>query len=166
MQGKLGDATAHFQRAVGLKPNYTEAQIGLGNVLKEQGKLSEAMASYERVLALRPDYAEAHHNLGTAHLAQDNLTAAISCFERALALRPDNPEAWLGRARRCNANRPESRSWRTGTPLPKRRRSSHRLPPRLGAEEAPLAARRSGWWASIVCDRYDQHVLGALKYRT
>jgi predicted TPR repeat methyltransferase len=171
MQGRPSDAVAHFQRAVSLKPNYTDAQIGLGNVLKEQGKLSEAVASYERVLALRPDHAEAHHNLGAVHFAQGNLTAAMNCFERALALRPDNPEAWLGRAQALQRlNRPDEAIVAYRNALAKGGDPevvAYHLAS-LGAEEAPVAAPKQVVAKGFdqYADRYDQHVLGALKYQT
>jgi predicted TPR repeat methyltransferase len=171
MQRRPSDAMIHFQRAVALKPNYTEAQIGLGNLLKEQGKFSEAAASYERVLALRPDYAEAHHNLGTVHSAQGNLTAAMSCFERALVLRPDNPEAWLGRAQTLQRlSRPEEAIVAYRNALAKGGDPEviiYHLAS-LGAEAAPPAAPKQVVAEGFDqhADRYDQHVLGALKYQT
>jgi predicted TPR repeat methyltransferase len=171
MQGKLGEAVAHYERAATLKPNYTEAHIGLGNILREQGRLSEAMVRYERVLALRPDFAEAHYNLGAAQLGLGNLTAAMNCFERALALKPDDAEAWLARGQALQRlSRPEEAIVAYRHALAKGGDPEvivYHLAS-LGAEQAPGAAPKQVLTKGYdqYADRYDQHVIGMLKYQT
>jgi predicted TPR repeat methyltransferase len=171
MQGNLSEAMTHYDQAATLKPNYTDAHVGLGNVLREQGRLGEAMVRYERALALRPDYAEAHHNLGAVHLDQDRLTEAMSCFERVLALRPDDADAWLGRGRVLQRlNRLEEAVVAYRHALAKGGDAEvivYHLAS-LGAEQAPVAAPRQLLTKAYdqYADRYDQHVLGMLKYQT
>ncbi len=46
-----------------LKPDYAEAYLNLGVVLKEQGQLDEAIKSCNKAIQLKPDYTEAHSNL-------------------------------------------------------------------------------------------------------
>ena len=45
------------------KPDYAEAHINLGNVLKDQGKSEDAVVAYGKALELKPEYAKAHSNL-------------------------------------------------------------------------------------------------------
>jgi predicted TPR repeat methyltransferase len=171
MQGKLSEATPHYERAISLKPNYAEAHIGLGNILREQGRLGEAIASYERTLALKPDYAEAHYKLGSVLSDQRKLTAALARFERALALKPAHAEAWLGRGRTLQRlNRPEEAiiAFRQAFVKGGDAEVIQFYLASLGAEAAPVAApRRLVTKAFNQCaDQYDHEVLGTLKYKT
>ena len=51
-----------------MTPDYAEAHVNRGFVLKELLRLDEALASYNRAIELRPDFAEAHFNKSTALL--------------------------------------------------------------------------------------------------
>ena len=62
-QGKLDEAIPHLERAIQLKPDYTEAHNNLSFALTQQGKWNEAIRHFERALQLKPDYAEAACNL-------------------------------------------------------------------------------------------------------
>ena len=44
-----------YNKVLAIKPDYVEAIINMGNVLKEQGKQDEAIASYEKALSLKPE---------------------------------------------------------------------------------------------------------------
>ena len=59
---QLDIAVENFERAVALKPDYTEVFYNLGVTYRELGQLNDAIKSYEKALALKPDYAEAHNN--------------------------------------------------------------------------------------------------------
>ena len=92
-RGMLDEATACFQRAVRLDPNFAAAQSNLGAALKRQGKLNEAVFHLRQALRLRPDLAEVHSNLGNVLREQGNLVEAVASFHEALRLKPDYPEA-------------------------------------------------------------------------
>jgi tetratricopeptide (TPR) repeat protein len=92
-QGRLEDATAAYQRALSLAPDYAEVLNNLGAVFQAQGKLDEAAKHYEEALVLKPDYVEAHYNLGLADAAAGRTGSAQAHLERALALKPDHAEA-------------------------------------------------------------------------
>jgi len=48
--GSFADATACFERAVGLNPGYIEARNNLGRGLRSLGRLDEARMQFEQVL--------------------------------------------------------------------------------------------------------------------
>src|SRR5215469_2137324 len=92
-QGKLTEAIEQYERALRVKPDFTEAHNNLGNTLADQGKVPEAIQCYKRALELNPSYAEAYYNLGNVLAHQGKLSEAIQLYERAVQLKPDYAEA-------------------------------------------------------------------------
>jgi len=92
-EGRIADATAQYERAISLKPDFAEAHNNLGAILNSQGKLDDAVAHYRRALVARPGYADAHANLGLALAEQSRIAEAIAHFQRALALDPGHVNA-------------------------------------------------------------------------
>jgi len=88
-QGELGEAIAHYRKAISLQPNHANAHYNLGNALKEQDRLDEAVASYRKAVLLTPDYAQLHSNLGDTLQTQGKLDEAIASYRKALRLNPD-----------------------------------------------------------------------------
>ena len=83
------EAVSHAQRAIALKPDYTNAYLLLGDSFLKLRKLDEAIAAYRQGLVLDPAHAEAHNNLAEALFAQGHLNEAAQCFKEALRLKPD-----------------------------------------------------------------------------
>jgi tetratricopeptide (TPR) repeat protein len=104
--GRFADATAYYERAIALKPEFAEAHTNLGIALSGQGRLDDAMACHERALALRPDFAEAYNNQGNILTDQGKLEQAVTRYRRALELKPDYADAHnnLGNALRHQDN--------------------------------------------------------------
>ncbi len=91
-RGKLDEAAASYQRALGVNPRYAQALIGFGNLLQVQGKPEEALSCYRRALEAEPDRSEAHNNLGNLLHALGRHAEAVESYRRALALRPGDPD--------------------------------------------------------------------------
>nr|AAR38498.1 TPR repeat protein [uncultured marine bacterium 583] len=91
--GELDEAVKSFEKALAIKPDYTEVNYNLGLTLQELGRLDAAVKSYEQALDIQPDYAEAHNNLGITLKELGQLDAAVQCYEKALAINPDYAEA-------------------------------------------------------------------------
>ena len=47
-QGRADEAIARYERALAVKPDYVEAHINLGKVLRSGGRLEDAIAHYAR----------------------------------------------------------------------------------------------------------------------
>ena len=86
--GDLERATAHFEQAVAIKPDYSEANYNLGTVLQRRGDLGGARTRYESALEYRPDYPEAHNNLGFVLARQGEADTALAHYHRAVEIRP------------------------------------------------------------------------------
>ncbi len=86
---RLDEAIAHYQEALRLKPDFAEAHISFGRVLKDTGNLDQAISHYYTALSISPKNVQAHINLAAALLLQGRLSEAISHSLQAVRLRPD-----------------------------------------------------------------------------
>jgi tetratricopeptide (TPR) repeat protein len=85
-------ANRHLTEAVRLKPDYTQASLTLGNVLRALGKLAEAAEQYRLALEHASDNLSAHNNLAILCHKQGKHDEALAIFRKARALAPDNTE--------------------------------------------------------------------------
>ena len=91
--GQLDVAVEYFEKALAIKPDYTEVNYNLGLTLQELGQLDAAVESYKKALAVNPNYAEAHNNLGVTLKELGQLDSAVECYEKAITTQPDYAEA-------------------------------------------------------------------------
>lgn len=95
--GRARDATAAFEEALTLSPNFAEAHYELG-LLAAESDPAAAHAQFARAAGLRPDHAEAWNNLGAAARRLGRHAEAIAAFEKAVAARPDYGRALINLA--------------------------------------------------------------------
>ncbi len=97
---RMLEATAHYQEAVRIWPDYPPARSNMGFALAAQGRYDEAIDYYRSALALKPGMAKTHYLLGSALAAEGKRVEAIAEYKTALSLEPDhllalNDLAWL-----------------------------------------------------------------------
>ena len=92
--GKLDEAIEAYNKAISIKPDYSNAFTNMGVVLKDQGKLDEAIEAYKKAIVVNPDSAPTHNNMGVVFKEQGKLEEAIEAFNKALSIKPDYPEAY------------------------------------------------------------------------
>ena len=88
------EALVCYERALALKPDYTDALNNQGNVLKGLKRLDEALTSYDRALQIKPDYAEALYNRGNLLKEFRRFTEAIENYQQVLAQDTENANAF------------------------------------------------------------------------
>ena len=91
--GQLDVAVEYFEKALAIKPDYTEVNYNLGLTHLELGQLDAAVESYKKALAVNPNYAEAHNNLGVTLKELGQLDSAVECYEKAITTQPEYAEA-------------------------------------------------------------------------
>jgi Tfp pilus assembly protein PilF len=95
--GRLDEALAAFEEAIGLEPSATAHQLK-GWVLGLAGRVREAERAYERALKLAPRNVETLASLASLAARKGNAQRARKYAERALALDPRNPNAHVALA--------------------------------------------------------------------
>jgi predicted O-linked N-acetylglucosamine transferase (SPINDLY family) len=92
-QDKQKEALSFYQKALALRPDWTELNNNMGTAFQNQGKLNYAISRFKKALEIQPDYAEAMNNLGIAYRNQGRFKAAIKCYQAALQINPAYSEA-------------------------------------------------------------------------
>jgi tetratricopeptide (TPR) repeat protein len=103
--GKLLQGVEHFEKALALNPEYTEALLSLSITLNDMGRYDEAKDVYRRASAsveragdpakgalFRGKIANLHAELGELYLALRKFEEAIREYEKALAVAPEYPD--------------------------------------------------------------------------
>jgi Flp pilus assembly protein TadD len=93
MQGRVVEATGHYQTALQINPHYAEAHNGFGILLAKQGQSAEAIQHFQRALEIKPDFAAAHNSLGNVLADQGRYADAIKHYQRTIEIEPDYAEA-------------------------------------------------------------------------
>ena len=99
MQEDYSGADASFQKALGLKPEFSEALYGLAVVRHGQHNLDDAIELYGRALAADPLNVAGHYNLGRALFERGQIDRAIRSYHSAIALAPEDADAHQSLAR-------------------------------------------------------------------
>jgi tetratricopeptide (TPR) repeat protein len=82
-----------FDRALAIKPDFTEALNNRGNSLLDLQRPAQALESYDRALAIQPNYALALYNRGNALCSLRRPVEALDSYAGALAIQPNFAEA-------------------------------------------------------------------------
>ena len=92
-------AAGHYEMALKLDPDDTEALDRLALVRYHQQRYAEALELYRRLAAIKPDGAQIHANVGAALYFLGRVDEAMASFEHALALDPELETARAALAR-------------------------------------------------------------------
>ena len=90
-QGRTSEAIRHFEEALRLQPDASEAHHihhNLGRALADSGRTADSVPHYREALRIKPDFPEAHNNLGLALAGLGRIEEARDHYERAVALAP------------------------------------------------------------------------------
>jgi predicted O-linked N-acetylglucosamine transferase (SPINDLY family) len=92
---KRSEALAAYGKALALNPQYVEALVNSGVLMREEHRHIEALDCFQRVLAIKPDHETALGNCGIILTEFKKSEEAVAMFQRLLALNP-NYEWGLG----------------------------------------------------------------------
>jgi tetratricopeptide (TPR) repeat protein len=86
---ELDLARKHYERAIKLDRNYSEAVNNLGTINYAKKNYRKAVSQYNKALKLKPNSASIYSNLGTAQFARKKYKQALEAYDKALALDPE-----------------------------------------------------------------------------
>jgi len=84
----LDQARKHYERAMKLDPQYSEAVNNLGTVFYARKSYRRAISEYKKALLISPNSPSILSNLGTAYFARKNYALAAETYQQAIALDP------------------------------------------------------------------------------
>jgi protein O-GlcNAc transferase len=87
--GRRDAALASYDKAIELKPDYTEALINSGTLLRETLQHLPALERFNRALSINPDHQNALSNCAVMLTEFKRPLEAIAMFERLLRINPD-----------------------------------------------------------------------------
>ncbi len=93
MDEKRGDwpgAMEAFRAELAVDPNHFEANLFLGDLLREGARHDDALPCLERALRLRPDDLAARFSLGAVYVALGRTEQALPLLEQVAAAAPDH----------------------------------------------------------------------------
>jgi len=90
--GRAREVVAALERAVQLRPSYSEARMELGTLLLRSGNYTGALQQFEAVQRLNPTLPAVHLNLGDAYRSLRRWQEAKAAYDRVLASSPNMPE--------------------------------------------------------------------------
>ncbi len=90
--GEYRLAILAYQKAIELRPRYTDALYNLAGIYKKLNQLPLAIELYEKVIQLNPRFVNAHQNLGVIYSLRGEVKKAEEAFSTALRLEPENPD--------------------------------------------------------------------------
>ena len=103
--GRPDSALVHFETALGLQPDYTEARVNLGIALANQGRLDEGIGHFRRALEGDPDFIQAHFNLGMALYVLGRAEEAKPHLDAVIDQRPEMAPLIRRRVRQLSRSR-------------------------------------------------------------
>jgi len=86
-------AIQHYEKALQIDPNYTQAYRGLAKIYDEQGNDQKAVATYKYAIALKPEIWEGYNDLGKHFYRKGNFKEATKQFKKVVSLTPKSSSA-------------------------------------------------------------------------
>jgi tetratricopeptide (TPR) repeat protein len=88
-KGDVAGATAQYQKALEIRPRFSDAENNLGDVAYLHGNVDEAVTDYRLALAHNPHYADASYNIAFAELQRHQTDDAMKQLQATLAIDPN-----------------------------------------------------------------------------
>jgi tetratricopeptide (TPR) repeat protein len=93
---RFGQALEHYEKALHMKPELPELQLGVGEVLTAMGRIGAAVSHYGNLLNRGPGSAAIHTALATALSQSGKVDNAIAHYLKAIEIDGDFAEAYNG----------------------------------------------------------------------
>ena len=86
-----------YNKAIDLRPFFSEAHVGLGDAKASKGDVDGAIAAYQKALVHNPMNPRVHMSLGKIYYSEKNLYyESVTAFKKAIDLDPRFVDAYMG----------------------------------------------------------------------
>ena len=96
-EGRIEEASYHYNKAICIRPNYTNAYIGRGISYAKLGQHQLAIEDYNEAIRLKQDFALTYYNRGLAYVELGHYQQSIEDFNKAIRLNPNDARAYNNR---------------------------------------------------------------------
>jgi Flp pilus assembly protein TadD len=90
--GKYDEAAAHFQKSLGIDPNFYDSLVAMGVTRSKEGRLQEGVQYLQTASRLQPNAPTAHMQLGLAFWKEHRDEAALEEMRLASQLAPEDAD--------------------------------------------------------------------------
>lgn len=87
--GLLDDAESYWRRSIEANPEFVDAYLNLGTLLKGLNRLRDTEALFRQLLTVRPDLADIQNQLGSMLQDQGRFAEAEAAYRQAALIEPD-----------------------------------------------------------------------------
>lgn len=87
--GRLDDAESYWRRSIEANPEFVDAYLNLGTLLKGLNRLHDTEALFRQLLTVRPDLADIQNQLGSMLQDQGRFAEAEAAYRQAALIEPD-----------------------------------------------------------------------------
>jgi tetratricopeptide (TPR) repeat protein len=94
---KYEDAIMEFDKAIELKPGFTEAWTGKGIAVGNLGRIDESLELFNKAIKINPDDVEAWYQKGFALGKLERFEEALKAFKKVIAVKPDDTKPWVSK---------------------------------------------------------------------
>ena len=95
---RFEQALIHYDQALALDPNWTDAWIGRGVVKDIQGRLAEAAKDLEQAVRLAPDHGDAWFYYANALGRMQRFEESLAAYTKLNTLEPESLDGWMDHA--------------------------------------------------------------------
>ncbi len=88
------EALAIYEKAIDIKPDYSQALYGQGKALFQLKKYQKSLIAYDKAIQIQPNYLEAWRNRGFVLVSLKRYPEAIATVDKALQLKNNDPQVW------------------------------------------------------------------------
>jgi tetratricopeptide (TPR) repeat protein len=96
-ENNMDQALTDYNKAIELKPNYTEAYVNRGNIMRGNQKNADALNDYNKALAVNPNFSKAYFNRGILYMNEQRFEESLADFSKAIELNPGYYKAYSNR---------------------------------------------------------------------
>jgi protein O-mannosyl-transferase len=96
-ESRFDEALRDFNKAIELKPEYSDAYNNRGKLLKSTGRYEDMLSDFNKAIESNSDNFEAHNNRGNVLCIMKKYDEAIADFNSAIALKPEMAESYNNR---------------------------------------------------------------------